>query len=75
MGLPKLRTNSRDTKDKGIMFRATKLEQAVLKEKADKFTGGNISDFLRHAIMRWEPELTKEEQLHEDRINRLLESD
>lgn len=76
MSLYKLRTysNSRETKSKAIIVRVDPLELSLLKKKAERWCGGNYSDFLRHAILRWEPELTKEEKAHEEALAKVLES-
>lgn len=66
MSLPKLRNYSREPKTKALIFRVNSTEDRILKEKAAKYTGGNYSDFLRHAILRWEPELTDEEKAYAD---------
>lgn len=57
MKLEKLRDNARNKKpDKVVVFRATKEEFNALKKKARKHTKSNLSEFIRHAILAWNPQ-------------------
>lgn len=55
-------TENKKNKTKTLVFRARDLEFRVLKAKAMKFNGGNYSDFLRDAILNWEPDANREEK-------------
>lgn len=54
--LPTLRNYSRQKKNRSIIIRLNDHELEVLKKKAERWTGGNSSDFTRHAILNWSPE-------------------
>lgn len=55
-----------------VIVRTTETESKLLKAKADKFTNGNYSEFLRLAILRWEPELSEEEKEQARQIKKYL---
>ena len=44
-----------DKKTKNIIFRASEDELKLLKTKAQLLTGGNISEFIRDAILNYNP--------------------
>lgn len=70
--ITKTRTRRKGEKTKLIIVRANEIETRMLKAKAKKFTGGNYSEFLRLAIMRWEPEPSDEEKRQEAHIKEYL---
>ncbi len=61
MKLEKLRNYSRDVKGKTIAIRLTQQEYKIALVRAKKLTGGNLSDFIRHAIINWSPEYEQRE--------------
>lgn len=44
-----------------VTIRLSDYEMNVLKNQANEFTAGNITDYLRNAILRWKVKLTNEE--------------
>ena len=42
-------------RDKMINFKLSTEEQKIIKEKALKHADGNISNFIRHAALKWTP--------------------
>ena len=66
MNTPKLKSSSHGNKDKTVILRLDEFELHLLREKAKEYTGGNVSDLLRQAIVRWNPELTEEEKQYAD---------
>lgn len=42
-------------KDNLINFKATDLEMNLIQRKADKYTGGNVSEWIRYASIQLEP--------------------
>jgi hypothetical protein len=55
--LQKLRSYSRNKKPQSLVaFRVTKEELKIIKNKSKKLTAGNVSDFVRHAVLSWNPE-------------------
>ena len=65
MSLPLLRRYRKNQKSKSLIIRVTEHEFALLKEAADKYTDGNYSEYIRHAVARWNPKtvkLTEEEK-------------
>lgn len=59
-------------RNKLIIVRTDDIEAKLLQAKADKFTDGNYSEFLRLAIMRWEPELSDDEKRQNKHIRKYL---
>lgn len=70
--LTKTRTRKKGEKTKLLIVRANDIEQKVLKAKAEKFTGGNYSEFLRLAILRYDPEPSDEEKRQEEYLKKYL---
>ena len=62
MILHKLRNNSKGNKTRNVVARVTPEEEEVLNNKANEYTGGNVSDFIRHAFLNWEPKKQKRQK-------------
>ena len=59
-------------RDQTIIIRVSELEQAVLKAKATKYSNGNLSIFLRKAIIKYTPKLSLAEIRANEKERRLL---
>ena len=62
------------SKSKKFMVRMTEKEKLVLAQKADEYTAGNMSEYVRHAILRWQPELSDHEKTMAELVSKDDES-
>jgi hypothetical protein len=55
MNLTKTRIYARNSETSNIAVRLNKNELKTLNRKAKKFTQGNMSEFIRQALLAWDP--------------------
>ncbi len=71
MNLTKTRIYARNSETSNIAVRLNKNELKTLNRKAKKFTQGNMSEFIRQALLAWEPVSTVSNKISDNSINKL----
>lgn len=51
----RLKSTVKPKKKNLINFKATDLEMTLIQKKADKYAGGNVSEWLRYAAIQLDP--------------------
>jgi hypothetical protein len=54
----RLKQSIKPTKKNLLNLKVTDLELKLIRQKAEKYTGGNISEWIRYAAIQLDPKLT-----------------